>query len=364
MLRTKALRSIIDTAPIYKMSLGKSAAYEEEALERGALLFQTEAQLYDAVVAGDQAQIATAGALVKSENYPDAGAPPNAWGVWAANIRTFLDLEADSLILHWEAKRDQLYWGVIDQYPIEYLRDEESMQGQAGYFFERKLKDGWQSTSIHDVPLSNIHPKARNLAINMATINLVQTDADFFRAVLADEPIDEWTDRQDWKEAAQKSGWHPKPVAHLKKLYRERIVTPTVRKVADDFEQEVKRMAGTAMKTVQYANGQSVLTTVKEKNTDLTREELEEEIGRLFVGQEFQCALTRYDFRKKTENKHLFPSLDRIDSSLGYISGNLQIVTRAANFYKSASDAEDWAEKALALEKMAIAIQKYRKAHK
>ncbi len=55
-------------------------------------------------------------------------------------------------------------------------------------------------------------------------------------------------------------------------------------------------------------------------------------------------------------------SLDRKDSSKGYEPGNLQVVTRAANFYKSASDDADWALKAAALEQMAIAIQAKRKA--
>ncbi len=55
-------------------------------------------------------------------------------------------------------------------------------------------------------------------------------------------------------------------------------------------------------------------------------------------------------------------SLDRKDSSKGYVAGNLQVVTRAANFYKSASDEADWVMKAKALEHMAAAIQRRRKA--
>jgi hypothetical protein len=42
------------------------------------------------------------------------------------------------------------------------------------------------------------------------------------------------------------------------------------------------------------------------------------------------------------------------------VPGNLQIVTRAANFFKSASDDADWALKAAAMERMAIAIQQRR----
>lgn len=344
------------------MSLGKSAIYEDEALKRGALLFQSESRLHDAVVAGDQNAIAKAGALIKSESYPAANAPQSAWRVWANNIRTFLDLPTDSIVLHWEADRDQLFWGIVSDEPIERVRDEPTVEGQHGYFFARKLRDGWRSTSINDVPVSNIHPKARNLAINMATINLVQTDPDFFRALLLDEPIDEWTSRSDWEHAAKQKGWYPKPIKKLVQINREKLVTTQVVQVVDDFEGDVKRMANTAMKTVAYANGQTVITTVKPKDTGMSRTELEDEVGRLFKEQHHKCALTDYDFQKTSENKHLLPSLDRIDSSLGYITRNLQIVTRAANFYKSASDESDWGEKKKAMEKMAIAIQKHRKS--
>ena len=163
-------------------------------------------------------------------------------------------------------------------------------------------------------------------------------------------------------QAAKQKGWYPKPIKKLVQINREKLVTPQVVQVVDDFEDDVKRMANTAMETVAYANGQTVITTVKPKDTDMSRTELEDEIGRLFKEQHHKCALTDYDFQKTSDNKHLLPSLDRIDSSLGYITRNLQVVTRAANFYKSASDESDWAEKKKAMEKMAIAIQKHRKS--
>jgi hypothetical protein len=112
---------------------------------------------------------------------------------------------------------------------------------------------------------------------------------------------------------------------------------------------------------VAYANGQTVLATVKAKNTDFTRQRLEEEIASLFQAQKDRCALSGYKFQVSQNNSHLRPSLDRKDSGLGYVAGNLQIVTRAANFFKSASDEKDWALKADAMERMAIAMQKRRK---
>lgn len=361
-MRLKDLRPQVESSDIYKMSLGKSAIYEQEALVRGALVFQSEKLFHDAVMSKDSVAIARAAALVKSEKYPNGKAPPNAWGVWEKNIGTFMELPTHSVVLHWESCHDRLYWGVVASSEVELLREEDTAEGQDGYVFERKLVGGWQSTTMDGVQLSNIHPKARNLAINMATINFVRTDADFFRALILDKSTDTWTSRPDWQTEAKTKGWHQKPTNLLREHNRKNLITPQVEKIVDDFEDDIRRMADTALKTVVYANGQSVITTLKAKDTDMTREELLEEVGHLFREQDHRCKLTHYDFNRPSENKHLFPSLDRIDSTKGYVRDNLQIVTRAANFYKSASDEADWHDKAQALEKMALAIQRCRKS--
>lgn len=112
-------------------------------------------------------------------------------------------------------------------------------------------------------------------------------------------------------------------------------------------------MAGTAVSTARNANGQLVLTTVKPKDISFTRAELEDEIADLLGLQKGICRLTGFAFVKRHPNPHLRPSLDRIESALGHVRGNLQVVTRAANFYKSASDMADWKLKEEALLKMA-----------
>jgi hypothetical protein len=360
-MRRKELRELIRTAEIYKMSLGKNAAYRQEALRVDALVFQSEIGLYDAVVAGDRARIAAAAVVVKAEKYPKANAPENAWSVWCKSIETFRALPARTLVLHWEADQDHLHWGIVSDRPFVKARQEPSEYGQAGYVFHRPLVDGWRRTSVNGVPISNLHPKARHFAINMATLNRVQTHQDYFRAVLLDEDTSQWSELPEWRAKARQSHWHPKPVAELRTERRRVLVTRQVQEIADHFEAEIRRMADTAIKTAAYANGQTVLRTVKNKDIDFTREELEEEIADLLREQGDRCKLTGYDFKRVSGNPHLKPSLDRIDSRLGYVEHNLQVVTRAANFYKSASDAEDWKAKANALEHMAVAIQQRRK---
>jgi Mrr N-terminal domain len=142
---------------------------------------------------------------------------------------------------------------------------------------------------------------------------------------------------------------------------RKKIVTPEVIEAAEHVLSEIARMATIAVHTAAYANGQTVVTIIKNKDIAFTREQLEDEIAILLKEQGHCCKLTGYDFMQKTSNIHLKMSLDRKDSSKGYIPGNLQVVTRAANFYKSASDDTDWKLKALALEHMAVALQARRK---
>jgi hypothetical protein len=138
-------------------------------------------------------------------------------------------------------------------------------------------------------------------------------------------------------------------------------VSQDVVEAAEHVLSEIARMAATAIYTAAYANGQTVVALVKNKDIAFTRDQLEGEIADLLTEQGHRCKLTGYDFARKTSNIHLKMSPDRKDSSKGYIPGNLQVVTRAANFYKSASDDTDWQLKARALEHMAVAIQARRK---
>jgi hypothetical protein len=364
----KQLKALINTAPIYKMSLGKHARYRTEALAVGALVFQSEQSLYDAVVAGSAADIAAAARMVKADRYPNANAPENAWGVWVRTIRTFRELPPGALILHWERDEDRLHWGVVEDAPFVQVRTEHNEFAQDGYIFHRRLRDGWRTSSVHGVPISNIHPHARRFAVNMATLNFVQSNGDYFRALILDEPTDQWTNQPDWAAAARATGWHPKLIGSVRAARRTRTVTADVVEAAQqvfseiELLAEVTRMAGTALRTAAYANGQTELRLIKAKSIGFTRAELEEEIAYLLRRQVNRCALTGFAFRSGEANPHLKMSLDRKDSRLGYIAGNLQVVTRAANFYKSASDDADWAQKADALHCMALALQRLRKA--
>jgi hypothetical protein len=351
------LRSLIASADVYKMALGKSARYREEALREGVLVFQSERDLYHAVVAGDDAAVARAGRRVRTENHPEGNAPDAAVAIWRRSIETFRTLPPRALVVHWEGDLDHLHWGVTEE-GFALVRDEVNEFGQPGLVFHRRLDGGWRRILIGGVPLSNMHPKARDVAVNMATLNWVQTDHAYLRALIADDDTAEWEARPEWAAKARAHGWFPKPRAAILAERRRQRATPLVVEAADHWDAEIARMAGTVIQTAAYANGQTVLAKVKQKDIGFTRAELEDEIAALLEQQRYRCALTGHEFTSPCANPHLRPSLDRKDSSLGYVPGNLQVVTRAANFFKSASDEADWRLKAEAMHRMAIAMQR------
>lgn len=94
------------------------------------------------------------------------------------------------------------------------------------------------------------------------------------------------------------------------------------------------------IQTVVNANGQMVERKAKDKSLGMSEDELEKEITRLLDKQEDRCALTgiEFDFSDPPEDIQLKPSLDRIDSGGHYEKGNLQVVCRFINFWKSAQE--------------------------
>lgn len=103
----------------------------------------------------------------------------------------------------------------------------------------------------------------------------------------------------------------------------------------------VRRMVKTAMTTAIYANGQKALRTVKNKEFRfVSPEEAEKYISELVDAQRELCAITglplMLDCRER--DLELSPSLDRIDSDGHYEIGNLQVVCRFVNRWKSDGD--------------------------
>ncbi|WP_460272358.1 hypothetical protein [Celeribacter sp. ULVN23_4] len=100
-----------------------------------------------------------------------------------------------------------------------------------------------------------------------------------------------------------------------------------------------RRIVSTILDTVKTSRGQLELRRVKDKMTDMTPSELEARIAEL-MERGRTCALTGcqmlYDGEPRTPfEKHFLVSADRIDSDLGYLRGNIQLICQFANFFKS-----------------------------
>ena len=190
-MRPDEIREAVRTAGVFKMSLGKDGNLEEEALRDGALMFQSERRFYDAVKSGDSAAILQTGRLIVNDSYKKGDAPDNAIGIWRRTIETFETLPAKTLVLHWETDKDRLRWGLTSDEPIT-RRDQPNDWQQPAIVFKRPMIDGWQGESVGGVQLSDLHPKARDLSINRATLNEVVTNTDYFRALILDEDTSSW----------------------------------------------------------------------------------------------------------------------------------------------------------------------------
>lgn len=115
-------------------------------------------------------------------------------------------------------------------------------------------------------------------------------------------------------------------------------------KCEDDIKRAAMRMVKTAKDTVVSANGQQVLQMVKQKENRFRTDEIfNEYVTDLLKAQNCQCAITGLKLQsdEHADDQELIASLDRIDSNGHYEPGNLQVVCRFVNRWKSdGNDAE------------------------
>ncbi len=191
-----------------------------------------------------------------------------------------------------------------------------------------KPADAWSNKTKRGSPLrwDALHPKAKEFLFTEGTLQQLQPDnAEYAIALIEGQSLAPWHSKPLWKEkeAISKKG----PV----KIFSAR-------------ERAITMMAKTALETVANANGQQVLRTVKNKENRFgSQRALEEYIDKLVTSQEGLCAVTGLPLQYPGEASDLqmLCSLDRIDSNGHYEEGNLQIVCRFINHWKSdENDAE------------------------
>ncbi len=114
-------------------------------------------------------------------------------------------------------------------------------------------------------------------------------------------------------------------------------------RVFDAREKSVYEMVEST-KTAVRNSGRIVERRLKEKELRMTDAELENHIKLLLTKQNNQCALTgiQLQYRGEATDDNLRPSLDGIRSEGHYETGNLQLVCRFINSWKSDTDDEEF----------------------
>jgi len=227
--------------------------------------------------------------------------------------------------------KDELWWTTTrpDLVRIELAASfNPSRDGPQIYEFH-KPAEAWSDRNRKGGRLSwkGLHPKAKDFLFTEGTLQQLQPDnANYALALIAGADLSDWHDRSEWRKKVERSSSKAGAV-----------------KTFDPLERAAWIMADQALSTASRSNGQQVLRNVKEKNCDLGKEELRAYVLNLLHDQERLCAITGIPLQVEpdVDDKEMLPSLDRIDSSGHYERGNLQVVCRFVNRWKSdADDAE------------------------
>lgn len=241
------------------------------------------------------------------------------------NLMSIIAETAGDLWLHRE--KDQFWWTTSKVDPPTFEQRVEPFGDQIVVIVCHKPCEPWSNKTRTGVSFNwnGLHPKAREFLFTEGTLQqLGEDNALYAQALIAGDDLSPWHTRPDWKARAQSTGKNP--VTYF-----------------DAKRKAVWRMANTAQETVAGANGQQVLTTRKNKEFRFpNRAEFESYISALIDAQGNICMLTGLplQFDGTCDDLEMLASLDRIDSNGHYEPGNLQIVCRFANRWKSDGDNE------------------------
>lgn len=227
-------------------------------------------------------------------------------------------------------EKDDLWWTITRPGGVTVTLEPAFKPAQVGQqiYVSHKPADAWSNRSRKGTPLKwqALHAKAHEFLFTEGTLQQLKPDnAAYALALIAGEDLDVWHATPAWraKEATAKKG----PVTFF-----------------DARRRAVVRMVMTARDTVAQANGQQVLRTIKRKEIRFTTpQQFEEYVAALIASQDGLCAITGLElqFDGDHDDPALLCSLDRIDSDGHYEAGNLQVVCKFINRWKSdAKDAE------------------------
>ncbi|MBB5705222.1 hypothetical protein [Sphingopyxis panaciterrulae] len=242
------------------------------------------------------------------------------------NLGSIVTESSGDMWLHQDGKH--LWWTVTtDGLPIiEPGPDlKPNPDGPPNVYYYRKPAQPWSNMNRKGEPIEwkGLHPKAPDFLVTEATLQKLSDDyAGYALTLIEGGDLSPWHGRAEWK-AKTEAGSRKQPVR-----------TFSAMQIA------FFNMANVAWDTALKANGQKEMRNVKNKDFGFAnRDELAAYIADLYEAQEGLCAITGLTLQFRDGDDHqLCCSLDRIDSQGHYVPGNLQIVCKFINMWKSNRD--------------------------
>lgn len=218
---------------------------------------------------------------------------------------------------------DDLFWTRSTDGPLEFL-DYHDPHRNWEIVITEKPCTGWQKKDANGRSLNwnALHPKAKDFLFTESTYQKLNPDYAEYATDLVQgslEAMANFHSRDEWKK---KEGNAKHGVVH----------------VFSAKDKTIHRMVTTALQTCKNANGQLVEKRMKDKGFMFASEkDMAEHLSLLWDDQGGICALTGLQMVPDGEEDAGWHrcSLDRIDSDGHYEAGNLQLVCKFANMWKS-----------------------------
>jgi hypothetical protein len=245
------------------------------------------------------------------------------------NLATELSETSSDL---WVSRQgNDVWWSMSLDEPFRetlQLSDRPQRNGPNVWVLEKPCS-GWSNRDKQGRPLiwDALHPKARDFLATEGTFQSLKSgdlgNAEYAKALTEGLGLGAWhmlpAFKQKYETAKSKGG---------------RTFSPK--------EIMAARIARTVLATVAAADGRTVTSQAKVKNSTLTLLEWEAALRMMFDEQDGKCGYTGFPMQLDSEedDKEMLASLDRIDSAGHYELSNVHLVCRFINRWKGADDHE------------------------
>jgi hypothetical protein len=308
---------------VYIKNFGDGNYMWREAFDRSAICLIEDAKSHELFVQGLESEYREyAHSQLKTSNgvVPDEGTISLWWNTHAR----LDDITKDDLFIHDDGSH--LFWTqisgeekVYERRPDPHARGREGAEVIITFYPTQP----WRKTNLKNAPLAlaELHPHTPNVVrTRMTMAEARQEYADYIISLIRGDDLERWFSLPKWK-------------ATLKKK-------KDAGRTLSDWEASAVDIIYAA-KQASKDGGKEVISKKKEKPFGFSSdEELRLHILELHSIQDGLCELTGmpYTTRIGKSRGDMMMSLDRVDSSLGYVRGNLQLTCWFANRWKGASD--------------------------